>query len=159
MTPATQKTWNQWFTEECGRRRVEDDPGHVEELKQPEALPSTPGWFRQRPPRTIRKPGQARSTALTAILARSCSGWPRPPETAEAETAIRTRKPTRRNKAIAETVLCESRLHELIRGEEEQAWSLQDLCWWMHRLSIRRAEVVRLLNALSEEYAGQKKSK
>lgn len=148
---------DEWFDAEIERRLVEDDPNYTEQLVRPQALPGTYGWLRQRPPKAPRK--QPESRTLRGILSRSCSGWPNPPDAIEAEKAIKSRAPTRRTKAVVETVLCESKLHELMQGEEEQAWSLQDLCWWMHSLSIGRADLVRLLNAFSEEFIAEESTR
>lgn len=58
--------------------------------------------------------GNAEDTSmLRGLIAGKCCGWPQPPTVDEALAAMRTRTPSRREVAIAETVICETTIIEL----------------------------------------------
>ena len=53
---------------------------------------------------------------------------------------------------MSRTVIGEADICEVIQGEREQAWSLQDLAWWTHELGIPCKELIQWLNAMSRSY-------
>ena len=70
--------------------------------------------------------------------------------------AIKNRKMNGFGAAMASTVICEGDLHLIIKGEREEAWSLQDLAWWIHELKVPCKELIHWLNVMSKEYMRRK---
>ena len=133
-----------------------DSDHQMEKLAPVENFPHGFSWFEEINPRNDpRKPGKE-SRALRTVIAQSCNGWRVKPTAAEGETAIKNRKANWLGAAMASTVICEGDLHLIVKGEREEAWSLQDLAWWIHELKVPCTELIHWLNVMSKEYMHRK---
>lgn len=139
-------------------REAREDPYRAEELAPVRNFPHGFSWFETVAPRGVtRKPG-ADSRVLGALIAQSCSGWPTPPTASEAERTMKARVAEGRAHAISGLIIREAPLWMIIEGEREQAWSLQDLAWWIHKRRIRALRLIRWMNVISREYVARHRS-
>ena len=142
------RTRTDWARRETRRRAVEETPGPVE-LKPVESFPHGRPIFnnemRRLPPRAPGEPCRA----LDIMVNSYCCGWARPPTALEAETALKSRHPTKRNAAIALMVTTEPPNSLVALGEADGAYSLQDLAWWLARRRIPAYRRIRWMNAFA----------
>ena len=146
-----------WLDAETERRSIEEDSIDEVELEPLENFPPKTGWFRtneDRPPR--RRPGKP-CAALNAVIAGSCNGWRSKPTAVEAEQAIKDRKRGSWQDAIAWTIATESSIVLIVEAEEDGAYSLQDLAWWIRELRIPAYKRIRWLNAMSRGWTAEQK--
>ena len=137
----------EWARRETRRRAIEETTCGPVELKPVESFPHGRPIFNNamrglRP----RAPGEP-CRALDIMVNSYCCGWRQKPTPLEAEKAIKSRLPTRRNGSIAFMVLTEPPNRLVMEGEADGAYSLQDLAWWLHRRRIPAYGRIRWLNA------------
>ena len=145
----------QWLHTETERRLIEEDSIDETELEPLENFPPRAGWFRMNENRpTPRKSGEP-CAALATVIAGSCNGWRSKPTAVEAEQAMRNRNRGSREDAIAWTIATESSIELIVEAEEDGAYSLQDLAWWIRELRIPAYKRIRWLNAMSRGWTGQ----
>ena len=133
-----------WIRAETRARQLEEHDNPNVSLAATERFPIK-AHFRNE------KDGQNGATAeearmLRGLIAGKCCGWPQPPSIDEALRAMRTRRPTKREIGIAETVISEATIGELADGEQQGSYCLQDLAWWMHFTATMPPRKVRWLN-------------
>ena len=142
-----------WARRETDRRIAEEDPTAVGQLVPLDDLPNRTGWLRKpdgtEP--TPRRVGET-SSSLDNLVHGSCNGWKRKPTTAEAEQVMRGRIRGGREDSVASTVITESSWWMILEAEVEDAYSLQDVGWWIRELEIPCHRLIGWLNALSETW-------
>lgn len=149
------KEWAAWVKRETERRLAEEDPTAIRELVPLEDLPNRTGWMRRPGGREPRRAGET-SSSLENLVHGSCNGWKRKPTAAEAEQVMRARMRGDREDSIASTVITESSQWMILEAEAEDAYSLQDVGWWIRELGIPCHRLIGWLNALSEAWVADR---
>lgn len=144
-----------WVRRENARRIEEEDSDTLPTLAPVETFPHGFSFLANGTRTPVRQPGTP-STAIETIISQSCCGWSVTPTALEAEAAIKARKRIGIAAPMASTVIGESSRGLIVLGEREQAWSLQDLAWWIHELQLPMKKKIRWLNAMSKEYQLQR---
>lgn len=144
-----------WIRTEGEARRLNENPDRPAKLEPVENFPNGESWFETIDPKGRRREAGEESRVLRAIIAQTCNGWRMKPTALEGEAAIKSRDPDGLGPAMIRTLICEADVYELIKGEREGAWSLQDLAWWIDTLGIRCNGVIHWLNAMSRGYMGR----
>ena len=145
----TQATYMDWVRRETRRRIVEETTRGPVELKPVESFPhGRPIFNNEMRPLPPRVPGEP-CRALDIMVNSYCCGWRQKPTALEAEAAVKSRNPTKRNAAIALMVVTEPPNSLVAEGEADGAYSLQDLAWWLHRRRIPAYRRIRWLNAFA----------
>ena len=140
----TSEELREWIRTETRARRLEENDNPNVTLAPTDRFPTT-GHFRdENDERNRGKTEDGRM--LRGLIAGKCCGWPEPPTVDEALDTMRTRRPTKREIDIAETVICEATIVELAEGEQQGSYCLQDLAWWMHFTQTMPPRKVRWLN-------------
>lgn len=152
-----ERSVRKWAQREIQRRLTAEDPHRIEKLNSVEDFPHGYSWFESMDGRSMRRENGEESAVLRALIAQSCCGWPEPPTAAEAETTIKRRVCEGRAYAISGLIIREAPLWMIIEGEREQAWSLQDLAWWLHRRRMGTATLIRWMNVISREYVSRRR--
>ena len=144
-----------WVRQEAGRRLREETANEEIALSPAEHFPARSGWFRNGDHNArTRAPGEP-CPALDALVHGSCNGWREKPTAGEVERVMKARTRGPRADAIARTVATESSRLLIMKAEQEDGYSLQDLAWWIHELELPAWELIRWLNAMSTGWMKQ----
>ena len=151
--PAGREERAGWAKRESERRIAEENPTVVHQLVPLEELPNRTGWLRKADgtDSTPRGAGEA-SSSLENLVHGRCNGWKRKPTATEAEQVMKSRIRGMREDSIASTVITESSWWMILEAEAEDAYSLQDVGWWIRELEIPCHRLIGRLNALSEAW-------
>ena len=142
--PRTRKEVREWIRAETRARRLEEDDNPNVTLAPTDRF-ATRAHFRNE--NEDRAGGKVKNAGMVrGRIAGKCCGWPEAPTVDEALRAMLTRRPTKREIDIAETVICKATIVELAEGEQQESYCLQDLAWWMHFTQIMPPRKVRWLN-------------
>ena len=140
----TSEELHDWIRAETLARQLEEDDNPNVTLAPTDRFPTT-GHFRDENDERNRERAED-GRMLRGLIGGKCCGWPEPPTVDEALGAMRTRRPTKREIDIADTVICEATIVELTEGEQQGSYCLQDLAWWMHFTQTMPPRKVRWLN-------------
>lgn len=86
------------------------------------------------------------SRTVRLRLRSSCAGWARRPEPAELYAAIRSSRPTERERSLLRMWANEPEWLELIQAWAERVYTLRELAAALHRAGITRSRHSRTLN-------------
>ena len=133
-----------WIQTETRSRELEEGDNPNVTLEPADRFPTTPHFRHPEDEQTLGREAEGRM--IRGLIAGKCCGWPERPSVDEVHRTMRSRAPTTRDRAIAETVITEATISELAQGEQEGSYCLQDLAWWMHLTQTMPARKVRWLN-------------
>lgn len=144
-----------WVRAAGEARRMNEDPDRPAILEPVENFPHGFSWFERINPKGRHRNGDEASRVLGAMIARTCNGWRVKPTPSEGEAAIKSRDPDGLGPSMVRMLICEADIYDIIEGERERAWSLQDVAWWIHELKIPCNGLIHWLNAMSRGYMGR----
>ena len=137
----TDEELREWRDREI-RRRVEEDNVRAEPLALPSAFSDA-----YAPEHPAVKEGRGReSSTVRGLLGGGCCGWGRPPDAAELYDAMRTRRPTPRQLAVAGAFIGEAGIDDLLMAHLEGAFTWRQLAAMLHRLGMETSELSPYLN-------------
>lgn len=90
------------------------------------------------------------SRTVRSRLARSCSGWPEPPDAAEFFAAVRALHPSTRQRAIVTTWAREATSGDIVRGWLEEAYTWPLFVAALHRNDAGHPALNELLNGFAK---------
>ena len=137
----TDEELREWRNREA-QRRVEEDDVRAEPLAPPSAFSDA---YAPEPPEVKGGRGPNSST-VRGLLAGGCCGWGRPPDAAELYDAMRTRRPTRRQLAVAGAFIGEAGIDDILMPHLEGAFTWRQLAATIHRLGMETSELSPYLN-------------
>ena len=143
MTDAELREWRRREI----RCRVEEDAARAEPLAPPSAFsdayaPEHPELEGGRGPE---------SSTVRGLLGGGCCGWDRPPDAAELYGAMRTRRPTPRQLAVAGAFIGEAGIDDLLLAHLEGAFTWRQLAAMIHRLGMETSEFSPYLNRWTDD--------
>ena len=147
--------WQRWVRQEARRRLREETANGEMALSPAEHFPARSGWFRNGDENARTRAAGEPCPALDALMHGSCNGWREKPTAGEVERVMKARTRGPRADALARTVATESSRLLIMRAEQEDGYSLQDLVWWIHELELPAWELIRWLNAMSTGWMKQ----
>lgn len=137
----TDEELREWRDREI-RRRIAEEGARVEPLAPPSAF--SDDYAPQHPEV---KGGRGReSSTVRGLLAGGCCGWGRPPDAAELYDAMRTRRPTPRQLAVAGAFIGEAGIDDILMAYLEGAFTWRQLAAMIHKLGMETSELSPYLN-------------
>ena len=137
----TDEELREWRDREV-RRRVEEEDDHAEPLAPPSAFSDA---YAPEHPEVKGRRGRESST-VRGLLGGGCCGWSRPPDAAELYDAMRTRRPTPRQLAVAGAFIGEAGIDDILMAHLEGAFTWRQLAAMLHKLGMETSELSPYLN-------------
>lgn len=142
----TDEELREWRRREI-RCRVEEDAVRAEPLAPPSAFGDA---YAPEHPEAEGGRGLESST-VRGLLGGGCCGWDRPPDAAELYAAMRTRRPTPRQLAVAGAFIGEAGIDDLLMAHLEGAFTWRQLAAMIHRLGMETSEFSPYLNRWTDD--------
>ena len=142
----TDEELREWRRREI-RCRVEEDAFRAEPLAPPSAFSDA---YAPEHPEVEGGRGPESST-IKGLLGGGCCGWGRPPDAAELYDAMRTRRPTPRQLAVAGAFIGEAGIDDLLMAHLEGAFTWRQLAAMIHRLGMETSEFSPYLNRWTDD--------
>lgn len=138
----TDQELQDWVSREA-RRRLATEANYASE-----PLPPAVKFSDSYAPEDPEVPGTRgpQSSTIRGLLAGSCAGWKRRPDSAELYEAMRSNAPTGRQMAVAAVLIGEATIDEILMAYLEGAFTWRQLARMMHRLEIQSNGITRYLN-------------
>ena len=137
----TDEELREWRNREA-RRRVEEEDARVEPLAPPSAF--SDAYAPEHP--EVKGGRGPNSSTVRGLLAGGCCGWGRPPDAAELYDAMRTRRPTPRQLAVAGAFIGEAGIDDILMAHLEGAFTWRQLIAMLCRLGMETSELSPYLN-------------
>lgn len=131
-------TWNAWVDAEEARRQVEEDPPDNTGLLAADEFDDEYN--------STAEGGRGSSKTIAGLLASACAGWARRPNAAEFHEAMRTTKPSRRQRSIIAVLINEATLDEVLMAHREGAFTWRQLAERMHQQGRYSGTLARYVN-------------
>lgn len=144
-----------WIDLETEHRLIEEDPYAEAELESIRNFPPKAGWFRPLHRTPGKRPPNEPCIAIETVIHSSCNGWTKKPTALEAEHIMKARQRGEWADVVAWMIATESPLELIVAAEQDGAYSLQDLAWWIKNLKIPAYKRIRWLNAMARSWSAE----